>query len=84
MASQYSLFSFGSINKRLMYPILTGVSHVLIRIGNYIMQKEKVKGPQITDHPVLLNCAMFFGASLEIFPFIIEFLLSKSKKNKPK
>ena len=84
MASQYSLFSFGSINKRLMYPILTGVSHVLIRIGNYIMQKEKVKNTQIMAHPVLLNCAMFFGASLEIFPFIIEFLLSKSKKNKPK
>lgn len=81
MDSKYSLFSFGSINKRLMFPILTGVSHVLIRIGNFIIQKEKANNKEIMDHPVLLNCAMFFGATLEFFPFIIEYLLSKSKKN---
>ena len=75
-----TLFSFGSINKRLMYPILTGVSHLIIRIGNRIISSQKPK----EDHPVIQNCFMFVGEFLAIFLFLIERKLSMHKIHKKK
>ena len=75
MSSKFPLFSFGSINKRLMYPILTGDSHLIIRIGNRIISSQKPK----EDHPVIQNFFMFVGEFLAIFLFLSERKLSKCK-----
>ena len=80
MSSKFPLFSFGSINKRLMYPILTGVSHLIIRIGNRIISSQEPK----EDHPVIQNFFMFVGEFLAIFLFLIERKLSKCKTYKDK
>lgn len=80
MSSKLPLFSIGSINKRLMYPILTGVFHFFIRIGNRIIAEHKPK----EDHPVIQNFFMFVGEFFAIFLFLLEKKLSKYKTYKDK
>ena len=77
MSKGPSIITIGSLNKRLLFPVFTGLTHVMIRMGNFILnEKEK------ENHPVILNCVMFFGEFLTIILFFIELYRSKSK-NKP-
>ena len=73
-----SIITIGSLNKRLLFPVFTGLTHVMIRMGNFILN-EKTKEK---NHPVILNCVMFFAEFLTIILFFIELYRSKSK-NKP-
>ena len=74
MSNGHSIITIGSFNKRLLFPFFTGLTHVMIRIGNFILnEKEKEM------HPVILNCVMFFAEFLTIILFFIELYRSKSK-----
>ena len=79
MSNGHSIITIGSFNKRLLFPFFTGLTHVMIRIGNFILnEKEKEM------HPVILNCVMFFAEFLTIILFFIELYRSKSKNKEHK
>ena len=79
MSSNSKLFSIGTINKRLRYPILTGLSHVFIRVGNNIIShyKDNYKKEEI-EHPFIKIFFMFVGEFLSIILLLLELRLSKS------
>ena len=80
MLNSRKIFTIDSINKRLFFPILTGISHVMIRTGNQIIKNCRIKSKNtIEDHPVIMNSLMFLSEIFTIILFLIELYRSKSK-----
>lgn len=70
----HSLFSLGTINKNIKYPILLGVTHSFIRISSALMRDTAVE-----NCVLIQNCIMYLGEFLIIFLYLIETKRSNAK-----
>ena len=60
------LISLGECNKNLIYPLIGGISKLIVNLILYFFKKET----KLNNHPFLLGINAGIGMSLTIFPYL--------------
>ena len=60
------LISLGECNKNLIYPLIGGISKLVVNLILYLFKEER----KLNNHPFLLGINAGIGMSLAIFPYL--------------
>ena len=67
-----NIFSFGERSFKLLFPLLTGICHVLSIFGDKLLAPKETDEPSLGNHPFFFGWVMFLSESLIILFYFLE------------